>query len=338
VRRAAAGGGTAATRAFVVTNRHVVDLATDATIVFNDTALEVPAKVVDVDPLYDLAILGPDGDPAPRGWPEIGLDVATAPAQDQEVVVASGYPGLGNKPSYQITRGIVSNEHFVLDDGTGERLYFQHTAAIDPGSSGGPLTTEDGKLLGVNTLKAKHREAVGLAVPASAVVTAVERVLSARTGEEAHGAVTARSACQALVHSLSLGQSGLGATERTIGSKLAADEGMNSLGYLPHEGEWVEAFVEDPTRVLVRALALRLLATVLSEQAPGPETCVPAGEGNAPSSFAFRVNTHGGAVTWTFAREQGAFKLVSGQLASAKGEPLPGATTHQGKKWTPTLR
>jgi len=329
--------GAAPPRAFVVTNRHVVDLATDALVVFGGTELRLPAVVVDVDPLYDLALLAPAGDLLLRGWPEQGLDVASAPPKDQEVVVASGYPGLGSAPSYQVTRGIVSNERFLLDDGTGERLYFQHTAAIDPGSSGGPLTTEDGRLLGVNTLKARNREAVGLAVPASAVVAAVERAASARPLDEAASASQARGACEALVRALSLGKSGLGAAERAIGSRLAADEGMNSLGYLQADGEWAEAFIDDPTRVIVRALGWRLLASALPDGGSATAGCVPVSGDQAPAAHRFTVKTRGGAVTWSFVREQGVFKLDAGPLAAPKGE-APGGSPHNTKKWSPTLR
>ena len=93
-----------------------------------------------------------------------GFALAATPAKDQQTVVATGFPGIIGKPSYQTTKGYVSNESFLLDDGTRPLMYVQHTAPIDPGSSGGPLTDESGKVLGVNTLKITGREAVGLAV------------------------------------------------------------------------------------------------------------------------------------------------------------------------------
>ena len=48
------------------------------------------------------------------------------------------------------------------------RGYIQHTAAINPGSSGGPLMDERGQIVGINTIKASL-EGVSFAIPASRV-------------------------------------------------------------------------------------------------------------------------------------------------------------------------
>jgi hypothetical protein len=218
----------------------------------------------------------------------------------------------------------------------GCRLYVQHTAPIDPGSSGGPLTWEDGKLIGVNTLKAIRRENVALAIPASAVAAAVQSAASAR--DEPLEVESAKAACEELVRELVRGAKGIGAAERAVSASLAAHEGLASIGYLPvQEKEWVVAFLDDPTRVIVRALALRLVATVLPDSRTArDETCVPA-PNIGPRTLSFTITTKHGPKVWTFGREQGRLKIISGELEAPKGEGLS-ETPHKAKKWTPSLK
>src|SRR5690606_28710859 len=127
------------------------------------------------------------------------------PARDQQVVIATGFPGMIGRPSYQTTRGYVSNESFRLEEDASRPLtYVQHTAPIDPGSSGGPLTDEGGHVLGVNTMKVTNREAVGLAVPASAILATIRRAddLAVRSSSVERRREAARLACLSFVAEL----------------------------------------------------------------------------------------------------------------------------------------
>ena len=102
----------------------------------------------------------------------------TRPDASRAVLVA-GFPGLGDRPAYQLTRGSVSNER--LDIG-GSRL-LQHTAATDPGGSGGPVLDPGGRVVGVSSGKAREREAAerelarGLPVGEVEVAVLVETAL-----------------------------------------------------------------------------------------------------------------------------------------------------------------
>jgi hypothetical protein len=155
---------------------------------------------------------------------------------------------------------------------------------IDPGSSGGPLTTPEGRLLGVNTLKARRRENVGLAIPAAAVAEAVKGAAAATQGAgdpAPHG--SARDACDALLAELSReprepgAPDNLGAVERSISGGMVARDGFASLDDLPRGDE-------DPT----------------------------------PS---FQVTTRSGKRRWTFRWEQQRWKLVDGSLVLANPRP-----------------
>lgn len=332
---------------FVVTNLHVMGLATHAAISFEGSKGAIDAPVVYVDPAYDLAVLSLDraaGDAATLALvPAEGFDLQARPAKDQDPVVASGYPAVGDDPSYQVTRGYVSNERFEVTEGGRSQAYVQHTAPIDPGSSGGPLTTPEGKLLGVNTLKVRRRENVGLAIPAAAVAQAVGLAATVRGGEGAPSHGSAREACDALLAALARGQDDLGEVERAITAAMVAREGLSSLDDLPRgDADWAQAFLEAPTEVFLHAIALRILSEVAAAKGATPEGCVPTASGDSTLAPSFQVRTRAGKRTWTFCWEQERWKLTDGALSSAGERPslFQENTGSNGarKKWTPSLK
>ena len=76
-------------------------------------------------------------------------------------VFAIGNPGMGDKILEQtMSEGIVSATNRKL----GDQTYIQHTAAVNPGNSGGPLFNEKGQVVGMVTLKARL-ENVSFAIP-----------------------------------------------------------------------------------------------------------------------------------------------------------------------------
>ena len=154
---------------FVLTNRHVTGYAQTATIVFqlHDKNVRYEhCRVIGSSMNSDLSAIE-----LPDDCPQIPLPLATTVVEDGLAIVAAGFPGLGTKASWQMTQGIISNAAVHLDDVEGQTL-IQHTAAIDPGSSGGPLLIkENGKyhIAGINTWKAVGRENVGIAIPVTDV-------------------------------------------------------------------------------------------------------------------------------------------------------------------------
>jgi serine protease Do len=312
-------------RVLLVSNRHVVGLASEVSVTLQGESASRAARVLYVDDVYDLAVLAFESE---EGLPlRTGFAFATEPARDQDAVVASGYPGVGDRPSYQVTRGFVSNERFKLDDDADE-TYVQHTAPIDPGSSGGPLTTPGGELLGVNTLKIRGRENVGLAVPAPVVARALERLVrpAPAPGD------AAQAACDALLGQLARGARGVPAVERSLGAALVAELGVPSLAALPPaKEEWIARFVDDPTSVLLHAVALRLAKGV------GDGACQRVPSDTKTASF--EATLAGGERLLTFAPEQGRWKLVKADLGTLTGPSfLDGAQRPPPKKWKPSLR
>lgn len=156
---------------FILTNRHVTGYAQTATIVFqlHDKNVRYEhCKVIGSSLISDLAAIE-----LPDDCPQVPLPLSTTVIDDGLSIVAAGFPGLGTKASWQMTQGIISNASMRHED-LGNQTLIQHTAPIDPGSSGGPLLVkENGKyhIAGINTWKAVDRENVGIAIPVTDVAT-----------------------------------------------------------------------------------------------------------------------------------------------------------------------
>jgi len=124
----------------IVTSYHVVKGATKIDVQFQDGTVS-PAKVLKQSPNIDIAILKIDR-PTPHylpmdSQPEIGAG---------DHVFTIGFPVeslLGQEPKF--TDGAISS----LSGIKGEATFLQITVPIHPGNSGGPLLSENGKVVGV---------------------------------------------------------------------------------------------------------------------------------------------------------------------------------------------
>lgn len=120
----------------------------------------VPGRVVGRDFLTDLAIIKIDIDgliPA-----KFGL---SSKLRIGETVVAIGNP-LAIKGGATISVGVVSGLDRAIVPPTGETLYnlIQTDAALNPGSSGGPLVDLSGKVVGINTAVAPAAQNISYAL------------------------------------------------------------------------------------------------------------------------------------------------------------------------------
>ena len=171
---------------YVITNRHVVALAQSVTIEFRDNERNVssykdcPVAIVDED--IDLAAIA-----LPDNVTVGSLRFADETPTEGRDVFTAGYPGLGDNPSWQFGKGIVSNAHFYdeeLSKVGGNTILIQHTAQIDAGSSGSPLLIQSSKdkneylVAGINTWKAYARENANFAIPTADIRVFCEKYLS----------------------------------------------------------------------------------------------------------------------------------------------------------------
>jgi serine protease Do len=127
---------------YIVTNDHVVGNADRIVVALADGS-ELPARVVGVDELTDVALIKVA---SPSPLPAVGWgDSRTLEVGDW--VLAAGNPfGLGGT----VTAGIVSARGRDLGAGPFDD-FIQIDAPINPGNSGGPVFNEDGQVVGVNT-------------------------------------------------------------------------------------------------------------------------------------------------------------------------------------------
>lgn len=158
----------------ILTNLHVVAGAKRVTVTFSD-GLESEAELVGLKPATDLAIVR--AKKIPDDLPAATLG-STQKLQPGDEVVAVGFPfGIGPSVSAGVISGL--NREFRSPDG--HRLLtrlIQFDAAANPGSSGGPLVTMDGEVIGIVTAILNPTEArtfigIGFAVTIEAAGNAV---------------------------------------------------------------------------------------------------------------------------------------------------------------------
>ena len=154
----------------VVTNNHVVRGAQSVSVTLDD-GTTLPAKVVGTDSRTDLAVLKLD---AKRPLPFIALG-NSSDVEPGMWVLAVGNPfGLGGT----VTAGIVSARGRDIGEGPYDS-FLQIDAPINRGNSGGPLFTQDGKVVGVNTAilsPSGGSIGIGFAIPSNTVKDVVAQI------------------------------------------------------------------------------------------------------------------------------------------------------------------
>ena len=158
----------------ILTNLHVVAGSDKVKVTFFD-GLESDATVVSLQPENDLAVLKAAQVPDDMAPATLRSTKDLAPGDE---VVAVGFPfGIG--PS--VSAGVVSGLKREFRSPQGKRVLtnlIQFDAAANPGSSGGPLVTADGAVVGIVTAILNPSEqrvfvGIGFAVPIENAASAV---------------------------------------------------------------------------------------------------------------------------------------------------------------------
>jgi putative serine protease PepD len=147
----------------VLTNAHVVTGGTDIKVTIPGRGT-LPATVLGADTLADVALLQVTG---ASGLPTVTL-ASSAPAVGDPVVAVGNALALGVSPT--VTTGIVSALDREIDiEGTTLSHLIQTDAAINPGSSGGPLLDAAGTVIGMTSAGATDAQSIGFAISSTTI-------------------------------------------------------------------------------------------------------------------------------------------------------------------------
>jgi serine protease Do len=154
----------------VVTNNHVVENASSVFVTLDD-GTQLPAHILGRDPRTDLAVLKID---AGHELPYLALGDSSKVRVGQWVVAMGNPFGLGGT----VTAGIVSAKGRDIGAGPYDQ-FLQIDAPINQGNSGGPLFTQDGRVVGVNSeilSPTGGSVGIGFAIPANLVKTVIAQL------------------------------------------------------------------------------------------------------------------------------------------------------------------
>jgi hypothetical protein len=157
----------------VLTNYHVIEGAEEIDVMVND-AISYPGILLGADVVHDIAVLKICCGTFQALEIKEGIEIS-----EGDKAVAMGYP-LGIAGRASVTEGIVSALRYE-----GGNWVIQTDAPINPGSSGGPLLSKSGDVLGINTYKidstasGRPVEGMGFAVSEK---TFNQRLMDLKTG------------------------------------------------------------------------------------------------------------------------------------------------------------
>jgi serine protease Do len=145
----------------VLTNSHVVFGQQIITVTLDD-GVSLPAQIVGADPLLDIALI--------RVAPPVAGTLPSAKLGDSaRLLVGEDVFAIGNPFGLDqtLTRGIVSAVNRILPGGSWSvrEPLVQTDAAINQGSSGGPLVNRCGEVIGINTAILPEAQNIGFAIP-----------------------------------------------------------------------------------------------------------------------------------------------------------------------------
>lgn len=162
----------------ILTNRHVVADAERVRVRFADKS-ELPARIIGVDPLTDVAVLKVEAQNLPVAVPGDSSQLEVG-----QWVLAIGAPmGLERTA----TQGIISALGRALPDDS-YVPFIQTDVPINPGNSGGPLFDLEGRVIGINSqILSNSGGYMGLsfAIPINIAMTVAKQIVE--RGHASHG-------------------------------------------------------------------------------------------------------------------------------------------------------
>jgi S1-C subfamily serine protease len=159
----------------ILTNNHVIEGARQVQVTLYDGE-SYEARYVGADPINDVAVIKIEA-------PATALNPVTF-GDSRRLRVGMRVFTLGNPFGLErtLTTGIISslNRALQLHESRTVRSIIQIDAAINPGSSGGPLLDTHGRLIGMNTAiatKTGQSAGVGFALPVSSIARIIPQLI-----------------------------------------------------------------------------------------------------------------------------------------------------------------
>ncbi|MCH9632814.1 MAG: Periplasmic pH-dependent serine endoprotease DegQ [Chlamydiae bacterium] len=127
---------------YILTNNHLVKNATEIKVTLHD-GNEYDAEIVGSDPNTEVALIKVKG----KNFPFLAL------ADSDKVKIGQWAIAIGNPLQFEasVTVGVISAVGRNSIGNSRWKNYIQTDAAINPGSSGGPLLNINGEVVGINT-------------------------------------------------------------------------------------------------------------------------------------------------------------------------------------------
>lgn len=310
----------------VLTNQHIVDghLAIYVDVPGHGRFL---AKVVGEDTLTDLAVLRLDAPPE-GGLPPLAFGDSDS-LQQGDWVLTLGHPF---SFSHTVTAGLVSHvaRHLTVDSAKVTNGFLQFSAAVNPGSSGGPVLDPEGRVVGVTTRRHATGEGLAFAVPSKRVRWVLARM-------EQHGGHVPRgylgvglapgAANGALVRTVEPGgpawHAGLRKDDRVLrfeGRQVASAEQLYDLITNALPGAAVALDVRADADGSTRSLRA-VLGTAIAERAAVPPATDANVRGRAPMEPTPEATTPESTTPQRTAAERTPAPSVERSVPAAQGAP-----------------
>jgi serine protease Do len=274
----------------ILTNSHVVNGATNMTVVLSDgrkyTGKSV--RVIGVDSKTDLAVIqitSKESFPFATFGDSDKVDVG-------QWVVAIGHPrGLDQT----VTQGIISAKHRRgIADPSSYQDFLQTDAAINPGNSGGPLLDLSGEVIGVNTAIMSESggfEGIGFATPGNMALRVARQLISSGKVQRGYLGLTIQNLTPELASSF-----GVSNTKGVLVANVMKNGPAHMAGIrqgdiiLTYEGKPIDNPDAFRNEVAVAPIGRTVALTILREGHSRDVTIRVSSDQEQPQALLFSVN------------------------------------------------
>jgi serine protease Do len=211
------------TQGHIVTNNHVIEGASQISVIFSDGTIVV-ATVVGADPQSDLAVIQVNvsaselhpvqmADSSQVQVGQLAIAIGT-PFGEENTMTAGIISGVGR--SLPVSSGATQGASYTIPD------IIQTDAPINPGNSGGVLVNDQGQVIGVPSAidsPVQANSGVGFAIPSNIVSRVVPSLISTGTYQHPYMGISGTTLTPDLAQAMNLPSSQRGALVVTVASR-----------------------------------------------------------------------------------------------------------------------